>query len=329
MIMTSNYYRTYEASASSKGGPYFIVRQAYVAVAGDLNAGILLSKLAHLFSKNFTTERDGKRWRATTKQQWELEICLTREKFDKAMTTLKDKRLIETKVMRYKSYGRPMLHIHLNEVELSSRLKHLHAVKVENPLSGKCETHFLESVKHTFLKEQSIEAKVKSKGSCVELSVHAKPPKKSETKMTTGKEALSNLQQKYAEKFGENFTPTKTSQLITFWNYLAPLHNEMGYLKKPSAQEAGQFSHLLKAINDSGRNPATVVRWTLMNWNAFRELVKEEKAATLGKVPTVGAVLKYVSTAINGVDGKQLSHVKLIAKKKEWKTGFVVTSKKP
>lgn len=95
----------------------FIVRRAYVRMAGDLNAGILLSRIVYYYLPNrdgksrLRVNRDNKLWIAKARDDWQNEICLTGKQVDRASKILEDKALIEKATFKYG--GAPTTHVRL------------------------------------------------------------------------------------------------------------------------------------------------------------------------------------------------------------------------
>lgn len=101
-----------------KKAPGIDFKMAYVDVAGDFVAGVLLSQIIfwHLPGEKSATrlrvKLDGSLWIAKTKEQWWAETRMGRRRFDRARHILEKKGLI--KVRRKKFKGNPMLHIQLD-----------------------------------------------------------------------------------------------------------------------------------------------------------------------------------------------------------------------
>jgi len=102
------------------------VKRAYIRVAGDMAAGVLLSQCVYWFlpardgSSKLTIERDGKWWLAKKREDWWEECCLRGKQFDRCVVTLEELDLIWTAV--YKFQGSPAKHISLNWSQLIHRL---------------------------------------------------------------------------------------------------------------------------------------------------------------------------------------------------------------
>ena len=95
-------------------------KTAYVDLAGDLIAGLLLSQIIywHLPSSangesKLRVHRGGKWWLVKGHEDWYEEIRISRKQAIRALGILKEKALIETEIHRFN--GLPYTHIHLNQ----------------------------------------------------------------------------------------------------------------------------------------------------------------------------------------------------------------------
>lgn len=95
------------------------VKRCYIDVAGDLASGVLLSQIIYWNLPSQETGKpklkvkiDGELWLAKARDEWWDECRLTPKQIDRAMKILEDKKLIETRVKKFKEYTTP--HIKLN-----------------------------------------------------------------------------------------------------------------------------------------------------------------------------------------------------------------------
>lgn len=92
-------------------------KTAYVDMAGDLIAGLLLSQIVYWHLPNaqgaskLRVEKDGRMWIAKKRTDWWDEIRITGRQFDRAVAVLEEKGLVETEVYRFD--GAPTKHIRL------------------------------------------------------------------------------------------------------------------------------------------------------------------------------------------------------------------------
>ena len=338
----TNAFREYQKSARNDKSGFFICRDIYWKITGrDKDAGTLLSKLAHIFSTlGLTYERNGKQWRAYTREQWHEEIWLSRKSLDRAMAILKHLRLIEVKVMRYKYHGQTMLHIHLDEEELSQRIDQ--NVQVDLPKTNK--SH---SPKGAIVKDQQYGTAVEDSGSCVAPSAYAEPtkhqgttqkgqigknkPKEKEKvalkeKENAGVKKVTDLKNLCGEQYGESFSPKNASQLGSFWMYLVQLHHNVELVDGLTPKQYGQLKNIMDAATVmQSKYPmapplASVFRWVVRYWHVFAELVEENTAEPIGSTPHIGALLKHLGVAMNGMNSKKAKEWQSIAKKKKVQT---------
>jgi hypothetical protein len=93
------------------------VKRAYIDMAGDLVAGIVLSQIVYWHLPNrqgedrLAVERDGHKWLAKKREDWWQECRVTPKQADRALQILSEKGLIETKL--YKFAGAPTKHVRL------------------------------------------------------------------------------------------------------------------------------------------------------------------------------------------------------------------------
>ena len=105
------------------------VKPEFVAVAGDLAAGTLLSQIIYwnlpdkLGKSKLKVYRGGRAWIAKTSDEWCGECSLTEKQFRRVVRRLEAIGLIERDVMQF--HGQPMTHISLNEDAVLSAL-HVH-----------------------------------------------------------------------------------------------------------------------------------------------------------------------------------------------------------
>ena len=97
------------------------VKKIYIDIAEDIIAGIFLSQLMywHLPTKDKKQDtkleiidKDGNKWLAKKRYEWWNECRLTKKQVDRAIKILKEKKIIETKIKKFK--GDPQLHIRIN-----------------------------------------------------------------------------------------------------------------------------------------------------------------------------------------------------------------------
>ena len=97
----------------------FLVRGAYVDIAGSFKSGALLGRIVYYYlpsksgsANKLRVERNGVLWIAKTREQWQDEIHLTGKELDKALKQLIDRDIVEKKTFHFA--GKPTLHVRLN-----------------------------------------------------------------------------------------------------------------------------------------------------------------------------------------------------------------------
>lgn len=148
-----------------------LVRNAYVDMAGDLTAGVMLSRLVYWHSlskegkRRLKVQKNGKYWIVKGYSDWHEECRISKDQAKRAVKKLLSRGLIETQVKLF--YGAPTLHIRILPngflkawtmavaagTEMEKRETHLSSPdKIEQPLekresllSETGETHLSES----------------------------------------------------------------------------------------------------------------------------------------------------------------------------------------
>ena len=335
-----NSYRRLQKDIRNMVGGFHVRLDIYRDIArGDVDAGTLLSKLAHIFiTPKMTYERNGKFWRAETKEQWEKDIWLPRRSLDRAIQILSSLGIIKVKLMRVFRYGKTMLHIHLNEQNLSSFIdNHQKLISTETPNGISTNTPIIISTKTPIVKEHKKVTKELSIGICVAqktgnekqqktkvtsnlllsgLKKEKVPSKRKKGETMLAKDVMVKLNQASAEKYDDSFVPKNKTDLMGFWVYIVKLHHDTGYTKT-GIKELGQLGHLMSGLKKQGIPVVPVLRWAVEYWKAFAMLAKQEKNATLPSIPEIGKLLMYIDVAVNGMQGGKHKGLQSIAKNKE------------
>jgi len=126
-----------------KSNDFIMVKKMYVGLAEDLNAGILLSRIIYwlLPSKRLGTatklriSKNGDLWLAKQRTDWWDEIRLSEKQYDRCITILKSKGLVETQIFKFN--GDPTTHIKVNKKILLDKLAKLQNNRGEIPFYRK------------------------------------------------------------------------------------------------------------------------------------------------------------------------------------------------
>lgn len=93
------------------------IKTIYIDITGNLNAGILLSKIVDFnIDRTALIKRDNKLWLAKNRNDWKEEAYLTEYQYDTAIKILKKMGVVQTKI--FKLRGAPLTHTHLNKETL-------------------------------------------------------------------------------------------------------------------------------------------------------------------------------------------------------------------
>lgn len=104
-----------------------LVKPEFVAVAGDLASGTMLSQIIYWCRPDKTgasklrVRRDGRAWIAKTCEEWCAECSITEKQFRRVVRQLQALGFIERQIKRF--HGGTMTHISLNEGVLFAALK--------------------------------------------------------------------------------------------------------------------------------------------------------------------------------------------------------------
>lgn len=119
-------------------------KKIYVDIAGDLNAGLMLSELLYWYLPSHGTEenklrveRDGFQWIAVPRYQWWDRARLSPEQSDRALKILCDKGLVFKK--RYKFAGEVTVHIRMLETAFLEAWERVLNNPILNPFMPKTE----------------------------------------------------------------------------------------------------------------------------------------------------------------------------------------------
>ena len=127
------------------GGAGHYTHHLIVDLAGDLVTGTLLSQIIYWFRPDkdgrskLRVEREGRFWLAKLRPDWWAEIKVTPKQFDRSITILKEKGLVETRLWKFAGFT--TLHIWLNLPAVVQGVKAL-LPKGENPFLPEVESAF-------------------------------------------------------------------------------------------------------------------------------------------------------------------------------------------
>lgn len=111
-------------------------KKAYVDVAGDVLAGLVLSEIVYWHLPNnqgkskLRVVRNDKTWIACTRYEWWDRTRLTPRQIDRLLKVLVDRGIIEKDRFRFE--GSPTVHVHLKQEAFVSAVEHV----IQNPLKN-------------------------------------------------------------------------------------------------------------------------------------------------------------------------------------------------
>ena len=157
-----------------KSNDFIMVKKMYVDLAEDLNAGILLSRIIYwlLPSKRLGTAtklriaKNGDLWLAKQRTDWWDEIRLSEKQYDRCITILKSKGLVETQIFKFN--GDPTTHIKVNKKILLDKLAKLQNNRGEIPFYRKGKNEITQTGKTNSPKEEKHNTKTTTNTTTVE-----------------------------------------------------------------------------------------------------------------------------------------------------------------
>lgn len=158
-IITSTMPAVYSVLNAEKKEYSYRVNPLYVALAGSLTAGIVLGQIVYWFlpardgSSKLKIFKEGKMWLAKSYEELANEVKLTVKQIRRAISILKNKGYIETKVWKFR--GAPTTHIWLNTDKLLNDMKELHNdIEVEIEHLDNVETEYKQLKETKRIEEQ-------------------------------------------------------------------------------------------------------------------------------------------------------------------------------
>jgi hypothetical protein len=275
--------------------PGILLKRSYVQIGGDIVVGSLLSQIVywHRPDKRGKTKlrvmRDGDMWIAKTREGWMEECAITAAGYRRAIQILKDRRIIEVRVMKFN--GIAMNHVRLCEERLLEELVALSVASKEYERSGERaptdQEKFTQSdcVNSSQPLTESTHESTAVSISCTASSTRAKAENE---ELTTKSEQERKGKEEKAEAF-----PSK--DLGAFWTSLVT--RVYGASPKPvTHKERGQLKKLRADLTEERFYP--VVQYAVENWTKFS--LEARYAAGLScnpQMPGIGYLLRHERTA--------------------------------
>jgi len=310
ITMSDSIFWKLEASTNSMG-----IKHEYVSIGGDLVVGSLLSQIVywHRPDKNgkskLRVKRHGHLWIAKTRKKWMQECRLTRKQYIRALSVLKQKGLIEVRVMRFA--GKAMSHTRLLTDHLATALQVLwsrsnapdSAPDVpdgDNPVSpnGTTASSLLDTVPPSGSPQQGqpytdttfSETTTEITNSDGALLVAKEECKKVLTELP-GVKLKTNS--KAAPTCGLGVGKTPIGEL---WQSLMPA--PAGGFQVPLTQrEQGQLKYFAQGVGEAA---GAVLTYTIANWGHFAFEAKAMAGlSTCPTKPNIGYLLKHRQVAVN------------------------------
>jgi hypothetical protein len=307
-IAASNLWKL-DASTNPMG-----IKHEYVVIGGDLVIASLLSQIVywHRPGKNgkskLRVERKGHAWIAKTRKEWMAECHLTRKHYLRAVAVLKDKGLIEVRVMSFA--GKAMSHTRLFMDALATELQTLwsksnspesmpNVPKGDHPssLNGIPASSFLGTTRPSESPQQgqpytdTTFSETTAEITNSSDALHVARNESNKTPLRTVRE-----ERKINSKIPAQENSTITKSLVQSWLVLVPA--VPGGFKAPlTHKEQGQLKCFALAV---GEIAGEVLAYTITNWWHFAHEARAIAGdATCPTQPHIGYLLKYKRIAAN------------------------------
>jgi len=281
-----------------------IQKHEYRQIGGDLAVGTLLAQVHYwsLPAANGKTQlrvkRDGQLWIAKTRKEWCCETGLSLEQYKRAITVLKAKGLVETRIMKFN--GQPMTHLRLRAEAFDASLAFVRdAIQVEaNTLSKWCQSHHPSGVSPT-TPYTELQTKLQTETTFCEspgaVYDHATGNSPGTGKGEQGKMNLSEILKKTeAKKYGDS----STTNLVSHWQRRKAAITG-SFQAAMTGKTLGQLKQFRLKIGDAA-DPAKVIDYAFDNWWEFSK--KAEAQCDLKGIPTqpqIGFMLQHVTLLVN------------------------------
>lgn len=277
----------------------FVVRRdLFDLLEGDWPAASLLSQIVWWFTpkkeggSKLRVKRDGLMWIAKTRNEWMVECGLTRNQYDRVISMLKRKKMIEVRVMKFA--GIAMNHIHVSS-------ENLVVWKPDIPFTGNQTSPSLET-SHPYTEITS--EITTDEGSEINLT---------DKKMKLDKYELIKMKKKEdmnAAAIMKKMENKPTFSLEAHWKSRMSMLYEK-FQCSLGSKERGQLSLLSKKL---GAQAKVVVDYVLNDWQKFGyRALQDFGLKNYPDKPNVGFLLMYHATALSMMGEKE--NVQLIATK--------------
>jgi|PlaIllAssembly_1097288.scaffolds.fasta_scaffold00471_3 hypothetical protein len=255
---------------------------AFNVITESAAAGVLLSWLYWWFTHTPTklrVQKRGKLWLAKSRMDIAEECGLSAQATRTAEAKLLAMGLVERVVWKFDAI--PTNHYHL-DVEKLARFVAPHKSGINKSITGVEDTSCLPPKKKLIHR----------------LSDDFASQEETEESMAgkTAREVLEGIQKKAAA------SPTvqgkvQAKTLSTHWQRIVPKHFDVGFQKPHTMRELGMLSRYVKL---TGAHALPAMEWALSNWAKFRYRAKEEMGEEVASKPTIPALLKCCTVAVEG-----------------------------
>ena len=275
--------------------------RAYVAICGDVLAGIVLGQIVYWFERLEENEKwgvrnkgDGRVWLAKSNVEFTEEIGLSRKQLDRVFAILEENQFVETRLWRFN--GAPVRHVWLNEEAVAVALMvygglidqpkvsggsspiapngQIHCAKGANPFvqNAQCITEITSET----TAESTTSAKADPEASLLSLGEN----------VGTAKDFLKQVQVEKGLK--EEPRTMKVMKLDLLWRKLVAEKTGV-FQQQLSGKELGYLKALM---TQAGEEAGPVIEWAALNWS------KLAFECDLKGGPSLGALVTHWQTAV-------------------------------
>ncbi|MDT8071044.1 MAG: hypothetical protein ROO76_23045 [Terriglobia bacterium] len=273
-----------------------VIRPELIKIGGDLIVGALLSQIVFWHEPNkvgkskLRVRRQGFLWVAKTREEWMTECGITRKQYLRAMSVLKQKGLVEVRVMKFG--GIAMSHTRLLQENLQKALG-----LASEGAKGQTEM----TLKGTVGCTPKVQPYTEITTEITDIRTCAVNCAKNEQEKTKNKqqeeEGEKTEQQEQEEKMKllQN-EAVPLSSLVSFWqSRIASVGG--GFQKQLTGRDRGQLKMLADKV---GAQTKDVIQYAVNNWWKFA--TKASAMSGVGSFPTaphIGFLLKHHAVAVN------------------------------
>lgn len=258
-----------------------VINPECVKIGGDLVVGSLLSQVMYWHAptkqgkSKLRVQRDGQWWIAKTREEWMAECGLTLKQYKRAVSVLKEKGLVEVKVMKFG--GVAMGHLRLTRLDLLPVVAPVVGPKGTGHLAPKGPTGWA-------VKDRPLIQRLQTETTVSSGATAQEPPEKKA-------QGLMKIEDVLKKKAQEKAQPSQTLQ----GHWLKRMSAVYGGWQKPlTGKQLGQLKQLKALL---GGDTISVIDYVVNYWMAFGSTASG--GGSFPPQPDIGFLLKHCAVAKN------------------------------